>query len=101
MEEYILCSAIHFDDKVNREGQPSGIESGYVVCGHRHHNCFAIAFALKGDTSCLQNEKEQGFITNTNRFVDRQEARKIAFDAGQLAGRVVQNNHTLYSEDLY
>jgi hypothetical protein len=42
-------------------------------------------------------EYEQGFLTNTNRFVDREEAAQIAFDSGQIK----QHTITLYSEDLY
>ena len=29
-------------------------------------------------------EKEQGFLTNLNRFVDREEAAKITYKAGQI-----------------
>jgi hypothetical protein len=42
-------------------------------------------------------EYEQGFLTNTNRFVDRKEAGQIAFAAGQTE----ELKTTLYSEDLY
>lgn len=49
------------------------------------------------DTSYLKLEKEQGFITSKNRFVDRYEATKIAnaaFQTDKIEGQ-------LYSEDLY
>ena len=42
-------------------------------------------------------ESEQGFLTNKNRFVDREEAGQIAFNAGQTD----ELKRTLYSEDLY
>jgi hypothetical protein len=42
-------------------------------------------------------EKEQGFLTNKNRFVSRQEGAKIAFAAGQIKEEIVR----LFSEDLY
>ncbi len=45
-------------------------------------------------------EKEQGFLTNLNRFVDRKEAWSIADKAGQIKQQ--SGGHgTLYSEDLY
>ena len=45
---------------------------------------------------------DQGFITNTGRFVDRKEGCIIARDAGQLEGRTkTGGEHTLYSEDLW
>lgn len=37
-EEYIICSAIHFDDSKEHVHQPVNIKSGYVVCGRRHHS---------------------------------------------------------------
>ena len=42
-------------------------------------------------------EYEQGFLTNKNRFVGREEAAIIAFDAKQIE----QEKKTLFSEDLY
>jgi hypothetical protein len=93
--EIILCAAIHFDDGINHVHQPFNIETGFVICGRRHHNCFATLSALKVDKAILKNHK-QGFITNTNRFVDREEAAVIAFKAGQST-----QTTTLFSEDLY
>jgi hypothetical protein len=45
----------------------------------------------------LMNTEEQGFLTNTDRFVDRKEAGQIAFDAGQIK----EETKRLFSEDLY
>jgi hypothetical protein len=45
----------------------------------------------------LMNTEEQGFLTNTDRFVSRKEAAKIAFDYGQIKDETKR----LYSEDLY
>lgn len=39
LEERILCAAVHYDDGKEYVHQPINITSGYVVCGHRHHNC--------------------------------------------------------------
>jgi nucleoid-associated protein YejK len=48
----------------------------------------------------------QGFLTNMNRFVDRKEGARIAFEAKQVNNRVSWENvdwetRDLYSEDLY
>lgn len=100
-KEYILCAAIWFKDGLKHEHQPTNIDTGIVVCGHRHHNCFYTAWGLnEGHVEHLSeanNRATQGFLTNTNRFVDRKEASKIAFEAGQ----VNEDDGCLFSEDLY
>lgn len=101
MKEYILCAAIWFDDGILYNHQPKNIESGYVICGHRHHNCFMTANILQLTHEYSKIEKEQGFITNINRFVDRKEALKIAIDANQLKVDNQCNYKQLFSEDLY
>jgi hypothetical protein len=45
----------------------------------------------------LMNTEEQGFLTNTDRFVSREEAAKIAFESGQITEETTR----LFSEDLY
>lgn len=52
---------------------------------------------------CLKNEvsrnpDDQGFYTSHGRFVDRREAYKIAFEAGQITEKF---DRLLISEDLY
>lgn len=37
MKEYILCSANHYDDGEKEIHGPKNIESGFVICGMRHH----------------------------------------------------------------
>lgn len=95
-QEYIICAAIHFDDKLKHEHQPSNITSGYVVCGRRHHNVFVTANII-----CFGNVKpnpdKQGFLTSKDRFVNRKEAGDIAFAAGQIT----EPTNCLFSEDLY
>jgi hypothetical protein len=90
-QERILCAAIHFDDGNKYIHQPKNIKTGFVVCGRRHHNCFAIIGILGKDR--LKFNVVQGFITNTDRFVDRYEAFKVTKGGS--------GNHKLYSEDLY
>lgn len=93
-KEYILCAAIHINTEHEVEHQPKNIESGFVVCGRRHLN--AIITALMIDSINLESIT-QGFLTSHNRFVDRHEAGKIAFKAGQIDKEI----SCLTSEDLY
>lgn len=53
--------------------------------------------AITGLKTFECGESVQGFLTNKNRFVDREEGAIIAFDAGQIE----KEKETLYSEDLY
>lgn len=86
-EETIICSAIK-------------LENGKIYFGHRHNHCLE---AINGELSWNMNRqeiakvsKEQGFITNLNRFVDRKEGAKIFIASG---GKLTSDS--LYSEDLY
>jgi len=83
-EEYILCAAIWYDDGVFYEHQPFNIKTGFVICGHRHHNCFMTAYILNKDKKLQGYNEIQGFVTNTNNFVDRAEAFRIAKAADQI-----------------
>lgn len=92
--EKIVCSAIWLDNSTKYSHQPKNIESGYVVCGLRHHNCLQTI-------SLIPNTKEvrkvQGFLTSFNRFVDRKEAKTIY----NTYSTVKKDSDLLYSEDLY
>jgi len=105
-KEYILCAAIWYKDiplqKVIEGVLPKNCDRGLVVLGHRHGQCMWTMSSLTGLRTCTfgedcSGEHEQGFLTNTNRFVDREEGGQIAFDAGQTEDL----RTTLYSEDLY
>jgi hypothetical protein len=97
-KEYILCAAIWFDDGKKYNLQPYNIESGLVLCGWRHGCIFPqIGGLVKERQELGIFEKEQGFLTNLNRFVDRVEGGKIAFESGQTE----ELKTYLYSEDLY
>jgi hypothetical protein len=96
--EYILCAAIWFDDGEQYEHQPKNITTGLVFCGYRHGCIFQQIGGTMGERKQLGiYEKEQGFLTNRNRFVDREEAAKIALQANQIAEPLLR----LFSEDLY
>ena len=105
-QERILCAAIWYKDiplqKVIDGVLPKNCDRGLVVLGHRHGQCMWTMSSLTGLRTCTfgedcSGEHEQGFLTNTNRFVGREEAAQIAFDSGQIEQHLV----TLYSEDLY
>ncbi len=102
MREYIICSAIHIDDNKVHPHKPKNIETGFVVCGRRHHNCYATLCLINPDFEYKANRNEQGFLTNTDRFVNRKEAFQIARCASQLRlkGEWDQDS-ILTSEDLY
>lgn len=106
MKEYILCAAIWYKEiplkKEIPQVLPKNCDKGLVVLGHRHGQCMWTMGSLTGLRSVTNavdgvGEYEQGFLTNTNRFVDRKEAGQIAFAAGQTE----ELKTTLYSEDLY
>jgi len=96
--EYILCSAI-------KRIKPRETKCNYhqndihlVELGYRHHD---ILIRFRGEVST--NIYDQGFYTSQGRFVDRIEAYKIAFNAGQLKSPnyTNDNEYRLISEDLY
>ena len=95
-EERILCAAILFDDDQVHVHQPKNVLTGIVVCGRRHNNVLATLSALEINRLDY-GHRVQGFITNLDRFVNREEAAKIAFQAKQIA----KEKKILYSEDLY
>ena len=95
-KEYILCAAIWFDDGKEYAHQP--VKTGIVLCGWRHGCIFPQIGGLVKERQQLGiHEKEQGFLTSKNRFVDREEGGSIAF----LAKQISEPTACLYSEDLY
>lgn len=100
--EIIICAAIWYKDVNIAKLNPINIEKGVVLCGHRHPHCIYQMKALTGMRTVSRGENavgahEQGFLTNKNRFVSREEAAIIAYIAGQIDKR----KQTLYSEDIY
>lgn len=92
----ILCAALHLRDGKVRVHQPVNVESGIVICGRRHHNCFtALNEFVPG---WKDDQVVQGFLTSDDRFVERKEAMGIAERAGQL---LLPAGGVLVSEDLY
>ena len=101
-----MCSAIWYKDLPSQRLLPKNIEKGIVVCGHRHGHCIDIMKMLSGLRTVEiaidgVGKTIQGFLTNTNRFVDRKEAYNVAKRQNQLNDRIRGNTGILYSEDLY
>lgn len=107
--EYIVCSAIHYDDGKEYVHQPRNIKSGFVICGLRHQNCIMTAVVLteivgeaKRKERLMIIDDTQGFVTNKNRFVGRIEAMQIAIRENQVREEDLHNPRIgLFSEDLY
>lgn len=91
--EKIICAAVRFQGKVWR--------------GNRHNHALEamydeLSYVMnRQQMNQQQTDRDQGFITSENRFVDRQEAFAIAHTADQLLKLSVVPTGTLYSEDLY
>lgn len=84
--EVCICAAIRFAD-------------GYIVRGHRHHDCLRSAGEIercKGQGRGMA----QGFMTTSNRFVDRAEGLALQRAAGMPSANG-EYQWQLYSEDLY
>ena len=102
MKEKILCSAIWYKDLPTQQYLPKNCDMGVVVCGWRHASIIATTMALSGLRTTAggtnaAGETVQGFLTNTNRFVDRAEAGDIAFNCGQTT----EHKRHLFSEDVW
>lgn len=100
MNEKILCSAIWFKSMSTPVHGPKNIEHGLVICGRRHHDCISTITTLTNLKMHELGRSVQGFLTDQNRFVDREEAVKIAMESGQIE-ESKYNEKCLYSEDIY
>jgi len=109
MKEKILCAAIWYKELDSQTFFAKNIDKGLLVCGHRHSHCIDIVKTLAGLRTVRfgpdsVGETVQGFLTNTNRFVDRVEGYDIALKANQVNDRVSKRElgeGCLFSEDLY
>jgi len=107
IKERVICAAIWVKDGAKYDHQPKNVESGLVICGRRHHNCFSTLKALIGLDKIISErvqgiQTDQGFLTSSDRFVDRKEAWVIAKDNNQIIYEPVDNEiQPLFSEDIY
>ena len=117
-DEFIICAAVWYQDGLKHESQPRNIDSGFVVTGRRHSNCFATAKAISttsGNPELVSvikriehrmTQKEHiGFLTSLDRFVSRKEAWIIAKENNQikfgLEASENGDNSILISENLW
>jgi hypothetical protein len=71
-------------------------ERGKVWKGHRHHEIIRAIVIARGPAEGAVYG-EQGFLADDGRFVGREEAAKIAFEAGQIP----EPKGWLFSEDVF
>ena len=90
--EYVMCAAIHIDNDQDYVHKPFNIDKGLVYCGWRHHNIIEMF-----NYSVIEGIETQGFLTNKNRFLNREEAAILAKENGQYNG----DHEELYSEDVW
>ena len=91
----LISSAIKF--------QNTNSEYFDVMCGKRHADILHRMFLMRIDYD--RSTAVQGFMTDTNQFVDRYDAYCLACDAGQIEPKAVEEYEVgmpqLYSEDLW
>ena len=105
----LVSDFIKKDKLRKKKNQVYKKQPGFVVCGRRHHNCIGTFVLISGFPynefwQKVNISEIQGFITNTNRFVNRKEAYQIAYSANQIIGPnkgYPTNEIGLTSEDLY
>lgn len=87
--EVCVCAAIKLPD-------------GYIVRGHRHHDCLRSAGEMARFKGVKGGDVVQGFLTTHERFVDRDEGLRLQLVAGRHSINPTGDYGTqLYSEDLY
>lgn len=110
--EYIVCAAYRFKEGYRTpnmvkwtEKTGEMVEEIYkepwrevfrIATGWRHADIL-----YKWGPDVLDQSDLGGFMTSKGRYVDREEAAKIAKAAGQLDERRSKNITYLYSEDIY
>lgn len=108
-DEKIICAAVWYPELPlikphvlePRGFRPYNIDKGVVICGWRHANCIYTKVAITGLADHETGDNVQGFLTNKNRFVDREEAAIIALRQNQIIDMHRFNGIDLFSEDIY
>lgn len=102
-EEYIICSAIHYDDDgtIYKE-QPTNVKTGIVVTGRRHNNCFYSLkqMSLYDETKVTKENTIAGFLTNLDRFLNRKDAFVLAEKNEQLLMPELHHKSESYTKYL-
>ena len=97
--EKVICAAIWFKDIHPRaHHRPTNTPGGVVLCGHRHPHVISQINAITGKKMAEVGKYIDGFLTDRNRFVDREEGANIFISNG---GELKYSKTKLFSEDLY
>lgn len=67
----------------------------------RHSHVLHAIWQAYGDERPREEREVQGFMTSSGRFVDRQEAMRVAVAACQTFREVPRYDDTLFSEDMW
>ncbi len=79
--ETVICAAVR-------------ASNGKIVSGRRHNDAISALQAMQGYEGEQPHGDDQGFLTSTNRFVNREEAYRLHFPDSTERGE-------LHSDDLY
>jgi hypothetical protein len=97
----IELAVLDGDDMSSRAATPEIItcaavraSNGKIVRGHRHNDAIRALQAMEGYEREQPLGDDQGFVTSTNRFVNRKEAYQLHFPDSTEPGE-------LQSDDLY
>jgi len=75
------------------------LQNGKIYKGFRHH---LIIRDIVKELNIKPVTGEQGFVTNSGRFVEREEALKIALAANQIKiENKIGNKNILFSEEVW
>lgn len=96
--EYVMCAANYYDDGKDHQMQPYNIDKGFVI-GSWRHACGGYAYMAANPTSKRWDNCEQGFLTNKNRFLTREQSLELVKENGQLTKPLIGG--MLTSEDLW
>lgn len=96
--EYIMCAANWIDDGKHYRHKPYNINTGVVISGWRH-GCIFETTAFQFPHHTYGRYTTQGFLTNKNRFLNREDALKLVQENGQLTKPIIGGELT--SEDLW
>lgn len=98
-------------EKIMRAALRSGIWVASLPRPARHHDVKQSVLSSEGtlnpdtDHSAWVHQAEEGFVTSTGRFVDRQEAVTVARAAGQIPPAAFpkrcEPQDELFSEDVW
>lgn len=106
-KEYVAFSAVWFKTyprlkKIdNAFVLPLNLTTGLVFYGLCHAHCYYTACEVSGKRTCQLGDREEGFVTNKNKFVNREEAFIIAVKQNQILDLNNTRGKTLYSEDIF